>query len=222
MFYVSPEGNAVAEFPDEMVEDARAVLAALLARREAGEFVDQHEIDEAKSLADWTEAPPDRIAAHHVAMARSTWFAGAPDPVDAEAYTAWTQARALALAAVTEAELPYAKSTVLRDLANLRWRREVAGTLAEGMAIPTDATAQSKFAGAVMAAMLDPAYVVTWKLAYGNFVTLGHDQIVAIAQAVRAHVQGCFDHEATLSAQVEAAATPAALSAIDIEAGWPA
>lgn len=221
-FYISPEGNAVAEMPDDMVTEARERLARLLQDVADGKIVPQVLIDEARSIADWTDAPPERIAAHNAAMARTVWFSGAPDPADANAYAAWTEARAMALAAVDPTELPYAKSAVMRDLANLRWRRETGGTVVAGLAVPTDDKTQSKLQGAVLAAMLDANYTVQWKLADGSFARLNSSQIVAVAQGVRAHVQACFDYEAGLSAQIESAATPAALAAIDIEAGWPA
>jgi hypothetical protein len=51
---------------------------------------------------------------------------------------------------------------------------------------------------------------------------LDHATLIAVAQAVRALVQSCFDREATLSAAISAAADAAALAAIDIEIGWPA
>lgn len=51
-----------------------------------------------------------------------------------------------------------------------------------------------------------------WKTASGEFVTLTAPQIIALALAVRAHVQACFDREADLAAQIRAAADPAAVA----------
>jgi hypothetical protein len=42
--------------------------------------------------------------------------------------------------------------------------------------------------------------------------------ILAVAQAVRTHVQACFDREATLSAQVEAATTVEEVQAVEYDA----
>jgi len=48
----------------------------------------------------------------------------------------------------------------------------------------------------------------------GTFVSLPADKIMAFGTAVRAHVQGCFDHEAELLPLIEAATTEAELDAI--------
>ena len=46
-------------------------------------------------------------------------------------------------------------------------------------------------------------------------MTLTAQQILGMADAVRAHVQGCFDREAGLAAQVQAAETVEAVQAIN-------
>jgi hypothetical protein len=53
-------------------------------------------------------------------------------------------------------------------------------------------------------------------MADGAFVPLDAQAITAVAMAVRAHMQACFDREAVLKAQIEAATTaeePTALTA---------
>jgi len=45
--------------------------------------------------------------------------------------------------------------------------------------------------------------------------------VIGLATGVRQHVQACFDREAGLVAEVEAAATTASLAEIDINSGWP-
>ena len=59
-----------------------------------------------------------------------------------------------------------------------------------------------------------PVIFRNWKTIAG-FVTLSAVEILATAQAVRAHVQGCFDHEAELLPLIEAATTEAELEAIN-------
>jgi hypothetical protein len=68
--------------------------------------------------------------------------------------------------------------------------------------------------------VIDSNYSVQWKTGAG-FVTLTAAQVIAAAQAVRAHVQACFDHEADVAAEIDAAETLAELQAIDVSAGWP-
>jgi hypothetical protein len=62
--------------------------------------------------------------------------------------------------------------------------------------------------------MQDSTYTCRWK-GIDGFVTLNATQIIAIADAVRAHVQSCFDHEAELVPLIEAATTEAELEAIN-------
>jgi hypothetical protein len=52
-------------------------------------------------------------------------------------------------------------------------------------------------------------------------VALDAQAITAVAMAVRAHVQACFDNEAELKAQIEAASTAQEIAAVDLNSGWP-
>jgi len=151
---------------------------------------------------------------------------GALVPVDAETadsrvYREWV-ATGNAPTPLPTPTLAEAKAAKLAALADRRWRAEIAGVVVGGLSIPSDAATQSKLTAAVVACVLDNNYAVNWKLADGTFQLLDHAMLIAVAQAVRAHVQSCFDREATLAATISAAADAAALAAIDIEAGWPA
>lgn len=100
----------------------------------------------------------------------------------------------------------------------IRQRRDVAiasGLFFAGFAVGTDDQSQARIMGAALSAMLDPAYSVGWKTAGGAFVTLTAPQVIALAQAMRAHVQACFDREAALLADL-AAGQPYA-----VDDGWP-
>lgn len=109
----------------------------------------------------------------------------------------------------------------LAELAGLRWEKETGGTVFNGMPVATDAVSQTKYIGAVVGAQIDPDAVINWKMADGTFVTLDAQAITAVAMAVRAHVQACFDNEAELKAQIEAATTADQISAVNIGTGWP-
>ena len=101
--------------------------------------------------------------------------------------------------------------------AGIKARRDraiAAGITLGGIGFATDDVSQQRIMGAALAALIDPEYSVAWKTA-GGFVTLDAATILAAAQAVRAHVQACFDHEAALLAALEAG------QAIDTESGWP-
>jgi hypothetical protein len=111
------------------------------------------------------------------------------------------------------------KAEMLAALAALRFDHEAGGTLVAGVPVRTDRDSQGLITGAAVSAMLDPEYRLDWK-AVDGWVTLTSPQIIALASAVRAHVQACFDRERTLSVDIQAADADT-LDQIDIAAGWP-
>lgn len=102
-------------------------------------------------------------------------------------------------------------------VAAARYLRETAGIAIDGIRVDTSRDSQALITGAALSAMLDPGYVFRWKTPAG-FVELTAEQILGVAQAVRAHVQACFDREAELLAEIEAGTYDAAM----LETGWPA
>jgi len=90
-----------------------------------------------------------------------------------------------------------------------------AGAVINGITVATDDLSQQRITGAALAATVDASTTVKWKLPDDTFVTLDATQIVDIAQAVRTHIQACFDRESELLDAL------AAGTAYDIEAGWP-
>jgi len=95
------------------------------------------------------------------------------------------------------------------EIAQARYNAEIAGI----NGIRTDRESQSLITGAALKAMQDSTYTCMWKGVDG-FVELTAPQILAIADAVRAHVQGCFDREAELLPLIEAAESPEELNEI--------
>ncbi|MHB2139876.1 DUF4376 domain-containing protein [Pseudomonas monsensis] len=84
-----------------------------------------------------------------------------------------------------------------------RFRREGTGVIVEGLAIETTRDSQALIASTGLSAVLDPEYRCNFKTVSG-FVEIGSVQIIAIAKAVRAHVQACFDRELALLRAIEA------------------
>lgn len=124
---------------------------------------------------------------------------------------------------IDDRTLEEAKAERLELLADKRWSVETAGCLVGGMAAATDDRSKIMIEGARTAASANPSYAISnFKVAPGSFITLTAPQILAVSDAVRAHVQACFDNEAVISSQIAAAATNAAVDAVDITAGWPA
>lgn len=121
---------------------------------------------------------------------------------------------------VTEETEPPAPSLVevkeakKAELAAARYAAEIGGITFAGAAIRTDRESQALITGAALAASQDPEYSVVWK-AEGGFVALTAEQIIAAAQAVRAHVEACFAREAELSSAVDAAKSAKAVRAIE-------
>ena len=112
-----------------------------------------------------------------------------------------------------ETPLSIAKARKLRELAAARYEAEISGVTVEGAHVRTDRESQALITGAALAAIQDASYSCKWKTE-NDFVPLTATQIVAVATAVRSHVQACFDREYTLAAQVEAAETVQAVEAI--------
>ncbi|MFN4140226.1 DUF4376 domain-containing protein [Aestuariivirga sp.] len=113
------------------------------------------------------------------------------------------------------------KAEKLALLSDYRWQKEMGGTTFSGFTLATDAVSQTKYIGAVVGAQLDPGAVVNWKMADGTFVPLDAQAITAVAMAVRAHVQACFDREAELRAQIAATITVEEIEALELNIGWP-
>jgi len=106
-------------------------------------------------------------------------------------------------------------SPVARRIKERRDKAMVGGMVVNGISIATDDLSQQRITGAALSAQIDSTTTVNWKLPDGTFTTLDAAQIIAIAQAVRTHVQACFDREAELLDAMMSGA------AYDIEAGWP-
>ncbi len=115
------------------------------------------------------------------------------------------------------AELEAAKITKLAELAAARFEQEIGGVSfsmgGESVTIRTDRESQSMITGAALQASIDSSYRCRWKTVQG-FVSVGAEQIMAVASAVRAHVQASFDREAELVTLVEAAETVGDVGAI--------
>ncbi|WP_395589415.1 DUF4376 domain-containing protein [Pseudomonas sp. TR47] len=101
-------------------------------------------------------------------------------------------------------------------IAARRFLAETGGAVVEGLTVNTERDSQSLLTGAAFAASLDPDYRIKWKTASG-FVELTGDQVIALATAVRAHVQACFDREAELLSAV----ADGSITVEMLEQGWP-
>ncbi|MBA1179523.1 DUF4376 domain-containing protein [Pseudomonas psychrotolerans] len=110
------------------------------------------------------------------------------------------------------------ESTAQERIAARRYQAQVAGTTLQGMQIDTSTDSQALITGAALAAVLDSTYVCRWKMADGTRVELDASMIIAVASAVRDHIQACYDREdELLTAVADGTFTDAML-----DQGWPA
>lgn len=123
-----------------------------------------------------------------------------------------------AIPAPPEPTLDELKVQKKAEIAAARYEAETAGTTINGVLIDTGRDSQALITGAALAAVIDGSYSLNWKTDAG-FIHLTAPEIIAVAQAVRAHVQACFDREGELVALVDAAETPEDLDEIIIS--WP-
>lgn len=114
-----------------------------------------------------------------------------------------------------EPTLDELKAQKKAEIASVRYAAETAGTIVNGTTIDTGRDSQALITGAALAAVIDSEYSLNWKTEAG-FIHLTAPELIAVAQAVRAHVQSCFDREGELVALVDAAQTAGELDAIDI------
>ena len=99
-----------------------------------------------------------------------------------------------------------AKAAKKQEIAAARYAAEIAGVAVGGVAVRTDRESQALITGAALKATQDGTYSCTWK-AESGFVTLNAATVLAVADAVRTHVQTCFDAEAAKCILIDAAQT---------------
>lgn len=139
----------------------------------------------------------------------------APPKVKAGTVVVWTGSGWAVTDKVPEAPTP-SQAEQLAAIAAKRFTVETGGITVQGLPIDTSRDSQNLITGAALAADRDPAYSVKWKTA-GGFVELSATQLLALADAVRKHVQACFNREADLADAVDDGTYQAAM----LEQGWP-
>jgi hypothetical protein len=112
-----------------------------------------------------------------------------------------------------EMDLAEAKEAKKRELSYYRDKAIDSGLDWNGTHIATDSESRGFITGAAVQAQIAPDYTCKWKAGDG-FITLTSAMILAVAQAVRAHVQAQFDKQAALWQTVDQAATIDAVKAV--------
>lgn len=168
--------------------------------------------DDARARRGWVRpSPPPLVAGFELAVPS---FVQGADGLWAVSYE------------VVPAPLEVALAAAYAAVAAKRFAVEVAGLRFGEMTIPTDReVTQPRVEGAAAKAKADPDFqVVDWKLGPGVFVTLDNATLIALGEAMTAHVQGCFSREATisklLSSKKKAETIRTTLDA-ELNRGWP-
>ncbi|WP_321337898.1 DUF4376 domain-containing protein [Breoghania sp.] len=92
---------------------------------------------------------------------------------------------------------------LIAGLASIRFEAETGGVTVSGMEIMTDRESQAKILAVRVKAAADPDFSTTWKALNGWFA-LNAATIVALSDAVLAHVAACFQAEEAVAAAIDA------------------
>ncbi len=119
-------------------------------------------------------------------------------------------------------EIPIAmlRQQKLAELAALRYEKETAGITLNGASIETDRASQALITGAWSISQINPAVLIDWKTATGDWVQIDAATIAGIAGAVAGHVQACFSAERVHAEAIAALETAEDVAAYDITVGW--
>lgn len=113
---------------------------------------------------------------------------------------------------------PPSKADLIAYTADRRWRVETGGIVVGGVPVATDDRSKIMIIGARVKANANPEFETAWKTAEG-FILLDGPTLIAISDAVLAHVDACFAAEAAVLADIEAG-TITTTAEIDA-AEWP-
>lgn len=101
-----------------------------------------------------------------------------------------------------EEKIQILRVKLLEIIKNIRKHFESNGIEFNGFLIETDRESQAVITGAYTKAKDNPELTINWKAANG-WVTLNSSQIIAVGDAVFAHVQKCFNTEEVIVKQIE-------------------
>jgi hypothetical protein len=96
------------------------------------------------------------------------------------------------------------KLALIAHAADARWRREVGGILVGTVPVATDDRSKTMVLGARVAAAANPAWETVWHGADGQTYPLNAAAMIAISNAVEAHVNATFATFAIVKADIEA------------------
>ncbi|BBF92351.1 DUF4376 domain-containing protein [Blastochloris tepida] len=92
----------------------------------------------------------------------------------------------------TALSLPPASVDLVAYAEDAKWRKETGGIAVAGIQVATDDRSKLMIAGARIKAAADPAWTTQWHIGGGVLVPLTAPEVIAISDAVLAHVDKCF------------------------------
>jgi hypothetical protein len=96
------------------------------------------------------------------------------------------------------------KALLVAYAADMRWRKETGGIVVGGVPVATDDRSKQMIMGARIAAEADSEFTTPWVGIDGSINTLTAAQVIAVSNAVLAHVAGCFATFAALQPDITA------------------
>lgn len=118
------------------------------------------------------------------------------------------------LASLDQNDLEKSKKLSRDYYSEKRYDYEVGGTSVGGLAVRTDRFTVDRIYQARVLAKEDATFTTDWKLGDGTFLTLDAPTIIAIGDAVTAHLKDAFTREKVANESIDAATTIAELEAI--------
>ena len=97
--------------------------------------------------------------------------------------------------------------TLLAYAASKRWETETGGITINGVKVATDDRSKLMIMGAYAAAQANPNYTTQWVGSDGVAATLDATQVIAMGNAVQAHVAKCFATYVGIQAAIPAGTT---------------
>jgi hypothetical protein len=117
------------------------------------------------------------------------------------------------------------KAEALARLADKRWRETQTFTYLDETDVPADPAVNivNSTLSVRDRSGMPAEETQTWKLkSPAGFRSWNYGDILAYGFAIAAHIQACFEREEALAGAVLGASDYAGLTAIDLDAGWPA
>lgn len=94
-------------------------------------------------------------------------------------------------------------SDLIAYAAAARWRKETGGITVSGIQVATDDRSKQMIMGARIAADADPGFTTPWVAADGSIHTVDAAAVIAISNAVLAHVAACFAIYADVKGEID-------------------